>query len=46
MLIKQCLNVYEDMFGQAVNFHKSSVCLSRNTIVNDREEVALVLGVT
>ncbi|XP_031101849.1 uncharacterized protein LOC116005749 [Ipomoea triloba] len=44
-VIKNCLNEYEAMSGQAVNFHKSSVCFSRNTMEEDREEVALVLGV-
>ncbi|XP_031106290.1 uncharacterized protein LOC116010937 [Ipomoea triloba] len=34
------------MSGQAVNFHKSSVCFSRNTMVEHREEVAAILGVS
>ncbi|XP_031116020.1 uncharacterized protein LOC116019789 [Ipomoea triloba] len=44
-VIKQCLVDYESMSGQVVNFHKSSVCFSRNTSVVAREEVATVLGV-
>ncbi|XP_031124165.1 uncharacterized protein LOC116026879 [Ipomoea triloba] len=43
--IKQSLTDYENMFGQAVNFHKYSVCFSRNTSVMDRDSVAAVLGV-
>ncbi|XP_031097211.1 uncharacterized protein LOC116001448 [Ipomoea triloba] len=44
-VIKQCLVDYENMSGQAVNFHKSSVCFSRNTTPATRVEVALALGV-
>ncbi|XP_019172466.1 PREDICTED: uncharacterized protein LOC109167850 [Ipomoea nil] len=44
--IKRCLSVYEDLSGQAVNYHKSSICYSRNTSNVDRENVAQVLGVT
>ncbi|XP_031121175.1 uncharacterized protein LOC116024422 [Ipomoea triloba] len=44
-VIKQCLIEYESMSGQAVNFHKSSVCFSRNTAETVRDEVASVLGV-
>ncbi|XP_031106357.1 uncharacterized protein LOC116011005 [Ipomoea triloba] len=43
--IKHCLDVYEGMSSQAVNYHKSSICFSRNTSKSDREEVAGVLGV-
>ncbi|XP_031120872.1 uncharacterized protein LOC116024110 [Ipomoea triloba] len=41
-VIKQCLVDYENMSGQAVNFHKSSVCFSRNTSEDARDEVASV----
>ncbi|XP_031104893.1 uncharacterized protein LOC116009862 [Ipomoea triloba] len=44
-VIKQCLTDYESMTGQLVNFHKSSVCFSRNTTVADRDVVASILGV-
>ncbi|XP_031131938.1 uncharacterized protein LOC116033325 [Ipomoea triloba] len=43
--VRQCLIEYENMSGQAVNFHKSSVCFSRNTSQAVRIEVAAVLGV-
>ncbi|XP_031091035.1 uncharacterized protein LOC115996030 [Ipomoea triloba] len=43
--IKHCLSLYESMSGQVVNYHKSSVCFSRNTMVEHREEVVAVLGV-
>ncbi|XP_019199913.1 PREDICTED: uncharacterized protein LOC109193526 [Ipomoea nil] len=43
--IKKCLTVYEDLSGQVVNYHKSSICYSRNTSNVDRESVAQVLGV-
>ncbi|XP_019179708.1 PREDICTED: uncharacterized protein LOC109174921 [Ipomoea nil] len=44
-VIKQCLGRYEEFSGQKVNYHKSSVCFSRNTSVEDREEVANCLQV-
>ncbi|XP_031112071.1 uncharacterized protein LOC116016046 [Ipomoea triloba] len=44
-MIKHCLEVYEGMSCQAVNYHKSSICFSRNTTESAREEVAGVLGV-
>ncbi|XP_019175465.1 PREDICTED: uncharacterized protein LOC109170766 [Ipomoea nil] len=44
--IKRCLSVYEDLSGQAVNYHKSSICYSKNTSNVDRENVAQILGVT
>ncbi|XP_031120802.1 uncharacterized protein LOC116024038 [Ipomoea triloba] len=44
-VIKHCLEVYENLSGQSVNFHKSSVCFSRNTSEDQRHEVAQVLGV-
>ncbi|XP_019171081.1 PREDICTED: uncharacterized protein LOC109166643 [Ipomoea nil] len=44
--IKRCLSVYEDLSGQAVNYHKSSICYSRNTSSVDRNNVAQILGVT
>ncbi|XP_031108426.1 uncharacterized protein LOC116012895 [Ipomoea triloba] len=45
-VIRNSLNIYESMSGQAVNYHKSSVCFSRNTSEVCREDVASVLGVT
>ncbi|XP_019195011.1 PREDICTED: uncharacterized protein LOC109188829 [Ipomoea nil] len=44
-VIKQCLGRYEELSGQKVNYHKSSVCFSRNTSVEDRGEVAICLQV-
>ncbi|XP_031125428.1 uncharacterized protein LOC116027784 [Ipomoea triloba] len=44
-VVKECLHRYEILSGQAVNFHKSSVCFSRNTDVNDRLVVTNTLGV-
>jgi len=44
--VKYCLDLYEQMLGQAVNYSKSSVCFSRNTSIEAREEVANALGVT
>ncbi|XP_019197378.1 PREDICTED: uncharacterized protein LOC109191249 [Ipomoea nil] len=43
--IKRCLSVYEDLSGQVVNYHKSSICYSRNTSNASKEVVAQVLGV-
>ncbi|XP_019167177.1 PREDICTED: uncharacterized protein LOC109162924 [Ipomoea nil] len=43
--VKRCLSVYENLSGQAVNYHKSSICYSRNTSNEDRESVAQILGV-
>lgn len=44
-VVKHCLNVYENMSGQAVNFHKSSACFNMNTSEEHRKEVAEVLGI-
>ncbi|XP_019189974.1 PREDICTED: uncharacterized protein LOC109184427 [Ipomoea nil] len=44
-VVKQCLSVYEEMSGQALNYYKSSICYSKNTRDEDREEVANILGV-
>ncbi|XP_019172459.1 PREDICTED: uncharacterized protein LOC109167843 [Ipomoea nil] len=43
--VKRCLSVYESLSGQGVNYHKSSICFSKNTREDNREEVAQVLGV-
>ncbi|XP_019188876.1 PREDICTED: uncharacterized protein LOC109183146 [Ipomoea nil] len=43
--VKRCLSVYENLSGQAVNYHKSSICYSRNTSDEDRQNVAQILGV-
>ncbi|XP_031101746.1 uncharacterized protein LOC116005640 [Ipomoea triloba] len=43
--VKHCLDLYENMSGQAVNYHKSNVCFSINTQTHHREEVVAVLGV-
>ncbi|XP_019168052.1 PREDICTED: uncharacterized protein LOC109163801 [Ipomoea nil] len=44
-VIKSCLKKYEKMSGQAVNYHKSSICYSKNTRDETRDEVANILGV-
>ncbi|XP_019191056.1 PREDICTED: uncharacterized protein LOC109185569 [Ipomoea nil] len=44
-VIKCCLSEYEKMSGQVVNYHKSSICYSKNTRDETREEVANILGV-
>ncbi|XP_019192477.1 PREDICTED: uncharacterized protein LOC109186787 [Ipomoea nil] len=44
-VVKQCLAAYEEMSGQAVNYYKSSICYSKNTRDEQREEVADILGV-
>ncbi|XP_019164365.1 PREDICTED: uncharacterized protein LOC109160532 [Ipomoea nil] len=43
--IKGCLALYENLSGQAVNYHKSSICYSKNTTEVVKENVAQVLGV-
>ncbi|XP_019175839.1 PREDICTED: uncharacterized protein LOC109171159 [Ipomoea nil] len=43
--IKRCLTTYETMSGQAVNYHKSNICFSKNTSEEVREEIADILGV-
>ncbi|XP_019172535.1 PREDICTED: uncharacterized protein LOC109167892 [Ipomoea nil] len=43
--IKNCLSVYENLSGQVVNYHKSSICYGKNTSEFDRNEVAQILGV-
>ncbi|XP_019165702.1 PREDICTED: uncharacterized protein LOC109161665 [Ipomoea nil] len=44
-VVKQCLSLYEEMSGQAVNYYKSSICYSKNTRDEHREEIAGILGV-
>ncbi|XP_019151003.1 PREDICTED: uncharacterized protein LOC109147801 [Ipomoea nil] len=44
-VVKQCLARYEKLSGQLVNYYKSNICFSRNTLENVREEVAWCLGV-
>ncbi|XP_019186580.1 PREDICTED: uncharacterized protein LOC109181284 [Ipomoea nil] len=44
--VKKCLSDYEGLSGQAINYHKSSICYSRNTSSEDRQSVAQILGVT
>ncbi|XP_019151891.1 PREDICTED: uncharacterized protein LOC109148613 [Ipomoea nil] len=44
-VIKQCLTRYEGLSGQVVNYHKSSICYSKNTRDDDRNDVAHILGV-
>ncbi|XP_019184368.1 PREDICTED: uncharacterized protein LOC109179318 [Ipomoea nil] len=43
--VKRCLSIYENLSGQAVNYHKSNICYSRNTSDEDRQIVAQILGV-
>ncbi|XP_019178894.1 PREDICTED: uncharacterized protein LOC109174056 [Ipomoea nil] len=43
--VKRCLMEYETLSGQAVNYHKSSVCFSKNTTEECRDQVAQLLGV-
>ncbi|XP_019196311.1 PREDICTED: uncharacterized protein LOC109190291 [Ipomoea nil] len=43
--IRNCLLLYESFSGQKINYHKSSICYSRNTGQNDRDMVAQILGV-
>ncbi|XP_019150238.1 PREDICTED: uncharacterized protein LOC109147056 [Ipomoea nil] len=44
-VVKRCLADYEKMSGQAVNYHKSNICFSKNTRDEIREEIASILGV-
>ncbi|XP_019168364.1 PREDICTED: uncharacterized protein LOC109164064 [Ipomoea nil] len=43
--VKRCLTEYEALSGQAVNYHKSNVCFSKNTTEECRDQVAQLLGV-
>ncbi|XP_019188891.1 PREDICTED: uncharacterized protein LOC109183160 [Ipomoea nil] len=43
--IKDCLSVYETLSGQKVNYHKSSICYSKNTGQDERDIVAQILEV-
>ncbi|XP_019180182.1 PREDICTED: uncharacterized protein LOC109175373 [Ipomoea nil] len=43
--VKQCLELYEKLSGQSINYHKSSICCSKNTTDEERDEVAAVFGV-
>ncbi|XP_019194966.1 PREDICTED: uncharacterized protein LOC109188792 [Ipomoea nil] len=43
--VKNCLAMYENLSGHKVNYHKSSICYSKNTCDGDREMVAQILGV-
>ncbi|KAL8158305.1 hypothetical protein AgCh_002851 [Apium graveolens] len=44
-IVKDILNRYERMSGQAINFHKSSVNFSPNTAASVRQEICQSLGV-
>ncbi|XP_019198269.1 PREDICTED: uncharacterized protein LOC109192130 [Ipomoea nil] len=44
-VIKECLTAYENLSGQAVNYHKSSICYSKSTTEENRDMVAQALGV-
>ncbi|XP_019150981.1 PREDICTED: uncharacterized protein LOC109147777 [Ipomoea nil] len=43
--VKRCLTVYKKFSGQSVNFHKSNISFSRNTVLGDRNDIANGLGV-
>ncbi|XP_019181988.1 PREDICTED: uncharacterized protein LOC109177141 [Ipomoea nil] len=43
--IKNCLQLYENLSGQKVNYHKSNICYSRNTGHTNKDMVAQILGV-
>ncbi|XP_019150538.1 PREDICTED: uncharacterized protein LOC109147330 [Ipomoea nil] len=43
--IKGCLSMYESLSGQVVNYHKSSICYSKNTGEVVRGDVAQILEV-
>ncbi|XP_031126982.1 uncharacterized protein LOC116029213 [Ipomoea triloba] len=38
--VGRCLTVYEEVYGQAINYHKSSITFSHNTAGGDRYAVA------
>ncbi|XP_019157243.1 PREDICTED: uncharacterized protein LOC109153826 [Ipomoea nil] len=42
---RRCLREYEELSGQSVNFEKSNISFSRNTMVETRTQVANLLGV-
>lgn len=44
-IMKNVLNRYEGLSGQAINFHKSTVYFSPNTLDSEREEVSQALPV-
>ncbi|XP_019151022.1 PREDICTED: uncharacterized protein LOC109147820 [Ipomoea nil] len=44
-VVKQCLQTYEHLSGQTVNFHKSNICFSKNTGEGDMEDVVNLLNV-
>ncbi|XP_074373956.1 uncharacterized protein LOC141714331 [Apium graveolens] len=43
--IKNLLNLYENMSGQAINYHKSSVFFSSNVRRDKKQEITDILGV-
>ncbi|XP_019166692.1 PREDICTED: uncharacterized protein LOC109162445 [Ipomoea nil] len=43
--VKSCLATYERLSGQMVNYHKSSICYSKNTSQEYKDVVAHILGV-
>lgn len=43
--VKDCLQIYEDASGQAVNFNKSSIIFSLNVAAVIRDQISLILGV-
>ncbi|XP_019183645.1 PREDICTED: uncharacterized protein LOC109178466 [Ipomoea nil] len=44
-VIRQCLERYEKLSGQVVNYNKSNICFSRNTQEADWMQIADCLGV-
>ncbi|KAL0327584.1 UNVERIFIED_CONTAM: putative mitochondrial protein [Sesamum angustifolium] len=45
MSIRNILNIYGRASGQIINFDKSSITFSRNTLAKSREHLARILGV-